>query len=130
MANPEKELSLKQSVLELRLEGLSQIRIAQIVGVSQIKVSQILQEESLQKALKEARQDLEKGLEDVRFREKVSQEIASEIILSALNGDMGDSTKYDAAKVVFKTQKVGEAARDATQAFREVFNPTTGGGST
>jgi uncharacterized protein (DUF3084 family) len=114
-----KELTI--AVLESRLEGRTVKQISILIGKSEGYVRGILKSEELQKDLKDAREGLEKETEDVRLREALMRENASEIMLETLQGENGVDKKYDAAKTVWKTQKLQGEVKDATAAFREVF---------
>lgn len=113
------ELTL--AVLESRMEGRSIQQISVLIGKSESFIRGILRDEEVQKVLKVYRERLETETEDVRLREAAMRENAAEIMLETLNGENGQDKKYDAAKTVWKTQKLQSEAKDATAAFREVF---------
>ena len=114
-------LELEIAILEARLEGWSVSKIAELVGKSQNFVRKVLAEEEVQKDLEANRAVLDENLQDIRHRESLMREKAHEIILDALNNELGVDKKFDAAKVVYKTQKFESGVRDATAAFREMF---------
>ena len=119
-------LELELAVLEARLEGWSVAKIAEVLGKSEAFVRKVLAKEGVRRELEANRVILDENLQDIRHRESQMREKASEVILDALNNEMGVDKKFDAAKVVYKTQKFESGVRDATAAFREVFTPKEG----
>jgi len=109
------------AVLEARLEGYSISHICELTGLSQNYIRKVLKEEQIQIKLAENQALLEENLQDIRHRDAQMKEKSTEIILDALNEKMGVDKKFDAAKIVYKTQKFESVSRDATAAFRGIF---------
>lgn len=122
----ENSQALELAILEARLEGLSLGQICEMVGKGERYVRKILAKENVQIELEKQKNELEANLKDVRLREVHMREKANELVLGALNGEMGVEKQFDAAKVVFKAQKIESGIQDATKAFREFFQPGTG----
>ena len=109
------------AIVEARLEGRSVVEICNLTGKSGNYVRKVLKKPENQVKLDENRELFEQNLNDIKHREVVMRERATEIVLDALNGQFGVDKQFDAGKVVYKTQKFESGVRDATAAFRELF---------